>query len=186
MTTAIVTGSIADVATKNSTSIAETFISVDVLILIDMSGSMGAKDAPGGKSRFDAAEAELNRLQGELPGKIGVIAFSNSAQFCPNGQPIRFGGGTNMIAAMQMAHLADDTGIKFILISDGEPNERKETLAFAGKFKSKINTIYIGPEDSIYGGRQFLEQLATATGGQALKSNAPGLLKNEVRFLLNG
>ncbi len=83
---------------------------------------------------------------------------------------------------MKYVQLADGLDIKFILISDGEPNEERATLNLAKQFKSKIHTVYIGPETG--SGRKFLERLAEATGGASIKSDAPGLLKDPVERLL--
>jgi Mg-chelatase subunit ChlD len=180
--TAIVPGSLSALAQQNNCSLAESFLNVDVLIMVDMSGSMAETDGPGGRSRYDAAEAELTRLQAELPGKIGVIAFSSSAVFCPGGRPIRFGGQTDMAAALNLARLADDTGVRFILISDGVPDSEKDALAIASWFKSRIDTIYIGPE----GGRgaKFLARLSKAAGGQSLQRTAQSLLTSQTKQLL--
>lgn len=184
--TKVAKGSLQDVATKENKSLAETFMNCDYIILIDMSGSMSEMDALGGKSRFDAAESELRKLQENLPGKIAVIAFSSWPTFCPSGIPTRLGGGTDMLAALQFVKCADDTGIKFILISDGEPGQPQKTLALAKSFRSKIDTIYIGSEQNYTGGRDFLTQLANATGGKFTRSDSPGTYEKEIMLLLQG
>ena len=182
---ALVPGSLAAIAAKNKASLAESFLNVDALVMIDMSGSMSMGDGPGGMTRFAAAEAELVRLQEAYPGKIGVIAFSDNAQFCPTGRPPRLSGGTNMVAALQMAIPVDGTGVRFILISDGQPDDERKTLEMARRFTSRIDTVYIGPEDGwLTGGRDFLQRLAKATGGQSLQGEAPGLLAAQVVKLL--
>jgi Mg-chelatase subunit ChlD len=181
---AIVPGSLAAIAQRNGVGLAESFMSCDVIVLIDQSGSMSQKDAPGGKSRFDAADAELTRIQQNNPGKVGVIAFSSYAVFCPGGMPIRLSGGTNMAEALKFVHVADDTGIKIILISDGEPDSESATLEQARRFKSQINTLYIGPE--MGSGREFLQKLAKATGGKSFQAKEPGLLAETVQTLLLG
>ena len=76
MNTTIVPGSMADIAQRENISLAESFLTCDVLVLIDQSGSMAAHDAPGGLSRFDAAQNELSRLQRENPA---ALPWSNSA-----------------------------------------------------------------------------------------------------------
>lgn len=185
--TAIIPGSLSAIAQQSSKPLAETFLNVDLLILVDMSGSMESHDAPGGKSRYQAAEEELARIQGMQPGKIGVIAFSSYPVFCPGGIPTRLGGSTDMAEALKFVKAADDCGIRFILISDGQPDSGPETLQVAKRFKTKIDTVYIGPEADLMGGRKFLEQLAAATGGKSIKSDAPGMLGKPVeRLLLEG
>lgn len=180
--TAIVPGSIAAVSAATGKSLAESFLSVDLLCLIDMSGSMAAEDAPGGIPRYIAACKELTSLQAQYPGKIGVIAFSGNAEFVPGGQPALMGGDTDMIAALRAAFPVDNLGIKIVLISDGEPDEPEATLQEAGRFKTHIDTVYIGPE--MGAGRDFLQRLAAATGGIAAQSAQPGMLREPVALLM--
>lgn len=186
MTNAIVPGSLSAITQTTGRSLSESFLSADAILIVDMSGSMGMRDAPGGKSRFDAAEAEVIRLQAQHPGKIAIVSFSDHATFSPSGRPERMGGGTNMAGALNYIQPADDTGTKFILISDGQPDDPEKTLRIARQFKTPIQTIFIGPESDYSGGRAFLEKLARETGGAALKSNAPGLLAPQVEKLLLG
>lgn len=183
MNTAITKGSLGALAQQEGKSIAETFLTADAVLIVDMSSSMSAHDAPGGISRYEAAERELRRLQEQLPGKVAVVAFSSDVQFVPGGIPPRIGGSTDMAAALRFVLPVDDTGTRIILISDGEPTSSEhETLAVARQFKTEIDCIYIGPE--IGGGRDFLKRLADVTGGRAFKSNEPGLLKGAVEHLL--
>jgi Mg-chelatase subunit ChlD len=165
MKTAIITGSLQDIATQSGQSIAQSFLSVDVVILVDVSGSMMAHDAPGGISRYDAAVNELKKVQESNPGKIAIISFSGNAQLCPSGVPLFEGGTTNLAGALQFAKMADVGGIRFIVISDGEPDSEAEALKVAASFQGEIHTIYIGPADDYAGGRAFLQRLATANHG---------------------
>lgn len=48
--TAIIPGSLSAISQQSNKPLAETFLNVDLLILVDMSGSMESHDAPGGKS----------------------------------------------------------------------------------------------------------------------------------------
>jgi len=182
----LVTGSLSQIAQAQNISLAESFLSADAIVIVDMSGSMSASDAPGGLSRYEAAENELIRLQGEFPGKIAVVAFSDDAIFCPTGIPIRLGGNTNMAKALRFVKPADGLA-RIILISDGEPDSASETLQVAGTFISKIDAVYIGPESRnrwSTNGREFLEKLAAASGGTFSRSKAPGLLHDDVARLL--
>jgi Mg-chelatase subunit ChlD len=163
-------------------TLAESFLNVDAVLIVDMSGSMSAEDAPGGLSRWQAAENELLRLQEQMPGKLAVIAFSSEVQFCPSGIPIRFGGGTDMAKALRFVKPADGLEIRFILISDGQPDSKSETLKVARGFKSRIDTVYIGPEGG--SGHKFLTKLANQSVGIAAQSKAPGLLADNVTMLL--
>lgn len=178
----IVPGSLAAIAQRDNVSLAESFLSVDGILVVDMSGSMAAQDAPGGRSRYDAAEAELRELQAAHPGKVAVVAFSDFTQFCPGGVPERIGGGTDMARALEFVRPADGTA-KIVLISDGYPDEPVHTLDVARKFAHRIDTVYIGPEKDAQG-KKFLESLAAATGGASLQSAAPAMLGAPVTALL--
>ncbi len=179
----LVPGSISALAKSQNTSIAETFINADVIVMVDTSGSMASRDSTGGRSRYEVACDELATLQASLPGKIAVIAFSSNVQFCPSGVPFNFGAGTNMTRVLQFAKVADIPGMRFILISDGRPDEPSETLSMARRYTNKIDVIYVGPE-SDSNGRMFLEQLAAATGGQAITVDCAKELQQGITLLL--
>jgi hypothetical protein len=161
--TQLVYGSLQDIAQREKKPIAETFLSVDALVMVDTSGSMMMNDCQNNRSRYDLACEQLIRLQGDLPGKIGVISWDSGARFCPGGVPTSPCGGTDMAGVLRFVKPADNTSIKLILISDGEPDDEDKALKLAGQFKSKIDTIYCGPESGY--GREFLRKLAMATGG---------------------
>lgn len=182
--TALVTvpGSLQAQADATGASLAETFLSCEAIVIVDVSGSMNARDARGGRSRYDVACAELARLQADIPGKLGVIAFSTYPQFCPGGKPVYQGGGTDLAAALEEAHLADGCGIRFMVISDGEPNDEQRALAVAGRFQSRIDCIYIGPEGGP--GSDFLRRLAAASGGQSVTAAQARQLAGTVERLL--
>ena len=180
--TAIVSGSLSAIANRDGMTLAESFLNCEVIVLIDQSGSMGSQDAPGGRSRFEAADDELMRLQKQHPGQVAVISFSSRVQFCPGGVPNREGAGTDMAKALDFARVADGAS-RIVLISDGQPDSEGAALAAAGKYQHPISTIYIGPE-SDRGGREFLARLAAATGGRHFDSTAPGLLADSVTALL--
>jgi Mg-chelatase subunit ChlD len=183
MNESIVKGSVAQIAKDTGKSIAETFLNCDIVCLIDTSGSMSATDSLGGKSRYQVACDELAKLQGSLPGKIAVISFSDEAMLCPGGKPFDYGAQTKMDVALNYAKIADVSKMRFILISDGEPNDEDKTLTAARKYKNKIDTIYVGPEED-RAGQRFLEKLAKASGGQAIKDFKVNALETNIRALL--
>ena len=174
----IVAGSLGAVAQKNNETLASSFLNVECVAMVDTSGSMGAHDAEGDDTRYNAACRELERLQAENAGKIAVCSFSDHAIFCPGGVPQYLGSGTDMIAALRMLKMADGCGIRLILISDGCPDDQAGTLKEAGKFSSKIDTIFIGPESGF--GRDFLYKLARATGGLSITNPAADLGKGKL------
>ncbi len=181
--TQIVPGSIGSLATQQNKSIAETFISADVIVIVDVSGSMESHDSRGGLSRYEVACQELSMLQKNLPGKIAVIGFSSHTEFCPGGVPTMQGGGTDMDKALNFVKIADLPGMRFILISDGEPDNPQITLDIAKTFTNRIDVVYVGPEDRPYG-REFLQKLAAATGGQSVTADRAKELASSVQSLL--
>lgn len=180
----IVRGSVADIARQTGQSIATTFLSVDCVVLVDTSGSMGSRDSTEGRSRYEVACAELETLQNNFPGKIGVISFNDTPTFCPNGVPLQPHLGTGIAAALKFAKIADlPGGMKFVLISDGMPDDPNAALNIARTYHNKIDVIYVGPE-SHPTGRDFLERLAKASGGQTLTADRVKGLAHSVQRLL--
>ncbi len=182
MNTAIIPGSLGALAKQKGESIAETFVNADLIVIVDTSGSMASSDSRGGKSRYDVACEELAQLQNAHPGKIAVLSFADSTIFCPSGVPTYFGSGTDMAGALHFAKIADVSGMQFILISDGEPNDEQKTLAVAKTYRNKISTIYVGPEEHPTG-RDFLQRLAAATGGKTITVDRARELKAGIEKL---
>lgn len=179
----LVKGSIGAIAQQTGQSLAQTFLDVDCVVIVDTSGSMGSHDAPQGRSRYDQACWELATLQGDLPGKIAVITFSDSAEFCPNGTPRNLGGTTALDQALKFAKVADVPGMRFVVISDGIPNSESSALAIARKYQNRIDTIFVGPEGDTRG-REFLQRLAAASGGQHVTAAQAKALSSSVQKLL--
>ena len=180
--TTVIPGSLQAQAEASGAGLAETFLSCDLIVLIDVSGSMDTRDAPGGRIRYDAACDELAKLQAGHPGKVGVIAFSTTPQFCPGGKPPFLSGGTNLADALDYAHLVNGL-CNLVVISDGEPNDEQAALAAARRFtESAISTVYVGPEGGA--GQAFLRRLAAASGGQSVTAAKTAQLAAQVERLL--
>jgi len=180
----VVSGSIAATAEDKDQTIAEAFVYIRALAMVDTSGSMATCDAPGRTMRYEAACEGLRSLQLEYPGTIAVVGFSKTAALALGGIPAFQQGRTDMVAALEVARSFDDAGIRLIMISDGQPDDPTKTLAVAQTFATHIDTIYIGSEEARGAGRRFLELLAATTGGEAMQSTAPGVLEAPVRLLL--
>jgi hypothetical protein len=180
---ALTYGSLGEMAQRAGKSIAETFMQADAIVMIDISLSMSERDCGEG-TRYDAALAELKKLQRQIPGKVGVIQWSNLARFVPGGVPDFPTGSTDLEACLKFVKPADNTGIRLILISDGEPDNQESALAVAQTFKSKIDTVYVGPANGY--GADFLKRLAALTGGQAVTQSVSeiGQLSQTVKKLL--
>lgn len=178
-------GSLADMAKRGNASLAETFIGCDAVILCDTSGSMDTPDSRGGRKRYTVACEELATLQANMPGKIGVIAFSSSVVFVPGGQPPYLAGMTDLAGALRFARIADVAGMRFIVISDGESDDNKAALAEAALYRGRIDTVFVGPETRPYG-RDFLARLAAASGGMSVTADRAAELAASVERLLLG
>jgi hypothetical protein len=179
----IVVGSLGAIAQEQGKSIAESFVNADAIIIVDTSSSMGQHDSRGGKSRYEVACEELKNLQASLPGKLALLSFSDDVIFCPNGIPFNFGSMTDLAKALKFAKIADlPSGMRFIVISDGEPNDEDEALTVARTYKNKIDTIFVGPEGS--SGQEFLRRLAKASGGQNVTAEKVKELANNIQKLL--
>lgn len=179
----IVTGSMADIAARQNQSLAQTFVNAECVVIVDTSGSMATQDSRGGKSRYTIACEELAALQGAKPGRIAVLSFSNQTMFCPDGKPFNQDGGTNLTGALEFAKVADVPGIQFIVISDGEPDNKQTALKVAKEYKNKIDVIFVGPEHSP-AGRIFLQELAAASGGSLVTADrAKALAESAMRLL---
>lgn len=179
----IIKGSLGAIAHEQGKSIAESFVNADAIIIVDTSGSMTACDSRDGRSRYDIACEELKNLQASLPGKLALLSFADDVIFCPNGIPFYFGGSTDLAKALKFAKMGDlSSGMRFIVISDGEPDDENEALKVAKTFKNRIDTIYVGPEGGA--GQEFLKRLAKASGGQGVTAEKVKELASSVEKLL--
>lgn len=160
----IVQGSIASNMMKNNLTMAEAWLDVSVVVLMDVSGSMAVRDQVGDVTRFTVANQELSKVQEENPGRVAIIEFSTDVKFVPFGELSQPDGSTNVADALKFAQMMDKIGdIQFLLVSDGEPNDERAAMDVARTFKHKINTIFVGKEGG--SGQRFLEDLSRATGG---------------------
>lgn len=173
MSKAVIPGSLGAIAAQRGASLATSFMQADVIVLVDTSASMGERDVAGEtpRTRYRAACDELKKLQASLPGRIAVVSFSSTVQFCPGGVPTNLGGGTYMDTALAYVRPADGCGMQFFLISDGEPHDEAATLAEARKFSDPIQTVFVGNGP----GAAFLAKLATLTGGTSARKQIPQL-----------
>jgi hypothetical protein len=190
-------GSLGELSQAANMGLAEAFMSADTIILVDTSGSMQDRDDIAetvgmfgtpqygqkyGPTRYERACAELIKLQANLSGRIAVMSFSSHTVYCPGGVPDFLQGGTNIAEALRFVHIADGVVDRFVLISDGEPQEPEAALAEARKFTTPISTIFIGSEGGP--GQAFLKRLADASGGTAQTIQQAGLLAEKIEVLM--
>ncbi len=141
-----------------------------VYLVIDCSSSMAGEDKIN-----QAREGAIGfALEAQKKGySVGLIQFSSYAEHIstPQHDIINFKnkvkrivaqGSTNMSAGLQMAvdNFDGKIGEKVIcVVTDGMPDNKKETINVAKKAKAKgIDIITIGTDDA---DKNFLEQLAT-------------------------
>jgi hypothetical protein len=192
----IIKGSLNAIARDKNMGLAEAFLTADTVILVDTSGSMEQRDevasmfgsperrtAGSGLSRYQRACDELAKLQANLEGRIAVISFSTTSMFCPDGTPFNLRGGTNLAGALEFVQVADGVVDRFIVISDGWPDDAEKALAVAKKFTTTIDTIFIGPPGD--SGEDFLRRLAAASGGQSMNIKTAQIAEKVERLMLN-
>ena len=177
-----VRGSVGDLASTSGRDLVDLMGGVVAIILADTSASMGARDAPDGMQRYEYLLQELGRVQREMPGKVLVLAFSSLVEPALGGVPRYLGRGTDLAGALRYALVGDNGERRFVVISDGEPDSQDEALTTAARISGPISCIYVGPE----GGRgmQFLQQLATASGGTMTEAPLLAQLSDQVLLLL--
>lgn len=183
----IAKGSIADIMQNSSASLAESFLTCECIVLFDVSGSMSSTDGYK-ESRFTRGVRELKTIQETMPGKYAIIQFADRVDFMPGGVPVlgMSGSGTDLTAALRYAKIADEIpDMRFVVISDGEPNSGLTAKAVAAQYRNRIDTIFIGNEEKWgYSGKDFLYELAQMSGGKAVTTAAENIGK-EVTLLLS-
>jgi Mg-chelatase subunit ChlD len=182
----VVKGSLAETSRQNKLEFAEAFLTVDAILVVDISASMAAQDVPveAGvcRSRWEEANNQLKHLQARYPGRLAIVAFSNDAAFMPGGVLPPVQSSTDLTGALQFVRPADGCGIKFIVASDGEPDNPMTALDVA-RTMTPIDAIHIGTSER---GRRFMEMLAKASGGQSVDTSVDLLEDVVVKLLGDG
>lgn len=175
----IAQGSIYDVANSRGEKTANVLANADVVVVLDISGSMNA----GGKHQR-ATEA-LRQIQQQFPGRVALIEFNDVAKLNLRGVPGFPTGGTGMYNALMMAKDFDGLGTKFYLISDGEPTDSnvQDLVDLASQFTDKIHTIFIG-DDYDTRGQNVLKAISAATKGESAGRVDPKMLGETVIGIL--
>jgi hypothetical protein len=177
----IVPGSIADAAIQAGGELTKPPIMV---IMIDISSSMNEMDARyKGRvvSRYEAAKHQLIELQARYPGQIAIIAFGDEATACPGGVPPLPSGWTQLHLALKMAREADTGQMKFLIISDGLPQQQYQVEAEAELFTVPIDVILVGKDTN---GERFLGEFAAKTGGTFYTDTSTMLLTTTIAKML--
>ena len=178
-----VRGSLAQVAQQRGQSLAEVLLGARFVAVVDTSGSMQSPDSRGGRRRIDVAREELAQLQAERPGEIALVCFESAARWVPGGVPPEPAGGTDLAGGLRFARQVDDPETRFVVISDGYPDDQAAALAEAKRFAGALSTVYVGPEGDREA-RRFLQALAQAGRGRAETAVRVTGLADAVRPLL--
>jgi len=169
-----VKGSLQSIANKQAITVAQAFIDCEILACLDVSPSMTYPDCPNNETRFKVATNQVAKLQSENPGKVGLICWSDGQRFLPSGIAEMFGGSTDVAGLLKYIKKADGAGIRLVIISDGEPDNDDEAIRQAKTFKTKIDCVYIGPENGH--GADFLRLFSAVTGGQFSNNGTAGIV----------
>lgn len=154
------------------------------MLLIDCSGSMDTA-MRNGKTRIEALREVVAQIKADHGG-VTMIAFGGEETSSPrfvDGVP-NAGGGTPLHLAIPYAKSYGATRV--VVISDGLPDMRQESLHQARLFGGPIDVYYVGdPGDQ---GSFFLEELAAVTGGKRFEGDLgnPKQLAAGVAGLLMG
>jgi len=180
----IVPGSITDMATRNGGHV----IPPALCVLFDTSSSMLDMDGKLGDgsivSRWHAGVEQLTKLQAQYPGQIVLIEFGDDAAVRPGGAPGEPQGLTRIRPALDLAKELDTGVMRFVVISDGLPQDEHAAMEIATTFQVGIDTIAIGEANN---GIDFLKRLAEETGGTYHRDHSGlALLGQTIRALLPG
>lgn len=134
-----------------------------IVILADVSGSMS--ESAGAKRKVDLLQEALNQVIPTLPGAT-LIAFNSMPAEVAPAQPLPPpSGGTALHRALDYA--AQSKPKLTLIISDGQPDDKRAALTAADKLSGRIEVIYVGP-DGDFDAINFLRQLAGMSGGSVV------------------
>jgi len=177
-------GSVFDTSNSQGVKPEDVLANCDVIVMLDISGSMDAFVYGANKNRWEAAVDQLRLIQRTFPGRVALIQFGGMVTgFRFNGIPDRPTGSTPMHEAMAIAHDFDNQGKQFYLISDGQPDRVEIVHQWAKAFVSPINTIFIGDDNDISGIR-LLGEVSRFSGGEASGKLEPQMLGEAMKLLI--
>lgn len=177
--TALVVGSIQDVAKGGDTTLA--LMSATMVLVCDRSGSMGDYDSDA-RCKYKVEDDVVESLQKKHPGKVALIAFNDFSYLVLDGRLPSPEGGTNMALALELAYPMFEAGLSIVLISDGMPDDKESVFEWAKKMRGKLDTIFIGKVGS--DGDQFMKKVAKIAGGTHQVNEATKHLTGMIETLL--
>lgn len=151
----------------------------DKIILLDFSGSMF--------KLFDGKQLYQHLIDAVRGYKheYMMIRFSDNSRIVECLEKEIPAGGTDLTGALELAH--SKGAAEYIVVSDGLPDSKRTSLAYAMDNKMKISTIFMGDNSM---GIEFMRVLASMTGGMSddikLLKGFGGMLKRTVKGLIEG
>ena len=176
---------------KSKMNVAEKHL--DIVLLLDISGSMYGMPL---RQEKKACYALIDEMIDFSIHKMGIVSFESSARklisLSNNAESLKnevlnlsTGGSTNMEQALKIAYseLEDSKNERFIIIvTDGYPDSREQTLNFAKKIKEiGIRIITIGAGSGI--DIDFLKKLSSL--GDAYKIDNMNVLKETFQEVID-
>lgn len=158
-----------------------------IMLFPDVSGSMGDRVGPSDSYRGEAGETKISLLKKAFEtyindcnralNAVGLASFPEQAYESPTNDhemiksivnQLEANGGTPLVSALGYV-LANEPITHAVIISDGDADDRLQSVELAKAFAAKlvkIDTVHIG---SSTGGEELLKQIAEITGGIYVK-----------------
>jgi hypothetical protein len=136
----------------------------ELVVVCDCSGSMGDYIGHTGQSKYEHLEIALKDILKTHP-RIRIIPFASTARVIDaHKQRLpRPSGSTRLDEALKLAKSFKPR--KTIIISDGQPDDRKAALTVAESMTGQIDSIYCGPDGDP--AIEFLRSLCHGAGGES-------------------
>lgn len=153
------------------------------IVLVDVSASMAETDI-GGKTRFAYLQ---DALRFAMPPGAKLISFSTLPHVLQSIADLPAPGGTtSMHLALEMVEM--DKPQHTLVISDGQPNDKKAALVAAEALTGTIDVIFVG-DDNDKEAIAFMNQLARVGAGRVVvhdvtKQRTQAVLTQHVKTVL--
>ena len=135
----------------------------EILVVCDLSGSMGDFIGSGQTSKYEHLKVALADIRRSY-SKVRVILFNSFPEEWTGAAIPAPAGGTDLAGALRFAMQWRPR--KTIIISDGLPDDQWAAQTAADAITGEVDTIYCGPDG--HPAIQFLRSLAHSTGGVSL------------------
>jgi Mg-chelatase subunit ChlD len=151
------------------------------LMLVDVSGSMGARVIRTGRRRIDELRTVVNDLRST--GDVPVAAFGTyEGVEVVEGEIPEPCGSTPLADAIDFG--TDNGATHMVVVTDGVPDSQEDAFGAAARFGNPIDVFFIGDANDI--GAKFCKRLAEMTGGKCSLTTLanPKELASQIRGLL--